>query len=76
MGDEIKRIDLIKKIAVFKDFSWDSSVRDDSNKIAEFKKINILYGRNYSGKNDSITNIQISRNRFSFQTNILPPNSS
>ena len=50
MGDEIKRIDLIKNMAVFKDFSWDSSVRDDGNNIAEFKKINILYGRNYSGK--------------------------
>ena len=25
-------------------------VRDDGNNVAEFKKINILYGRNYSGK--------------------------
>ncbi len=32
-------------MAVFQDFQWKSSVQD-----AEFKKINILYGRNYSGK--------------------------
>ncbi len=37
-------------MAVFQDFSWDSSVRDDGNNIAKFEMINILYGRNYSGK--------------------------
>ena len=37
-------------MAVFQDFQWSSSMRDDDNKIAEFKKLNILYGRNYSGK--------------------------
>lgn len=37
-------------MAVFQDFRWASSVRDGGNNIAEFKKINILYGRNYSGK--------------------------
>jgi wobble nucleotide-excising tRNase len=37
-------------MAVFNDFRWASSVRDEGNNIAEFKKINILYGRNYSGK--------------------------
>ncbi len=50
MSGEIKKIDSIKNIAVFKDFRWASSVRDGDNNIAEFKKINILYGRNYSGK--------------------------
>jgi len=50
MSDEIKRINSIKKMAVFQDFSWATSVRDGGNNIAEFKKINILYGRNYSGK--------------------------
>ncbi len=50
MSDEIKKIDLIKNMAVFQDFRWVSSVRDGGNNIAEFKKINILYGRNYSGK--------------------------
>ena len=37
-------------MAVFKNFQWDSSVRDGGNNIAEFEKINILYGRNYCGK--------------------------
>ncbi|MCG8613516.1 MAG: AAA family ATPase, partial [Pseudomonadales bacterium] len=37
-------------MAVFKDFRWALSVRDDGNNIAELKKLNILYGRNYSGK--------------------------
>ncbi|MCP3944148.1 MAG: AAA family ATPase [Desulfobacteraceae bacterium] len=50
MNDEIRKIDLIKNMAVFKDFDWASSVRDAGNNVAEFKKINIFYGRNYSGK--------------------------
>jgi len=50
MSGEIKKIESIRNMAVFKDFRWASSVRDGGNNIAEFKKINILYGRNYSGK--------------------------
>ena len=50
MSGGIKKIDLIKNMAVFRDFRWSSSVRDVGNNIAEFKQINILYGRNYSGK--------------------------
>lgn len=50
MSDEIKKIDFIKNMAVFENFKWSYSVRDSGNNIAEFKKINILYGRNYSGK--------------------------
>lgn len=50
MSGEIKKIDLIKNMAVFQDFRWASSVRDKGNNIAELNKINILYGRNYSGK--------------------------
>tara|TARA_R110002110_G_scaffold415794_1_gene656132 strand:+ start:498 stop:2942 length:2445 start_codon:yes stop_codon:yes gene_type:complete len=50
MGHEIKRIDSIKSMAVFRDFQWASAVRDGGNNIAEFKNINIFYGRNYSGK--------------------------
>lgn len=37
-------------MAVFKNFNWDKTVRDKGNKILEFKKMNVLYGRNYSGK--------------------------
>ncbi len=50
MSEAIKKIDSIKNMAVFKNFQWASSVRDAGNNIAEFKKINIFYGRNYSGK--------------------------
>lgn len=50
MSGEINKIESIKGMAVFNDFRWASSVRDGGNNIAEFKKINILYGRNYSGK--------------------------
>ncbi len=50
MSDLINKIDSIKNMAVFQDFRWTSSVRDGGNNIAEFKKINIFYGRNYSGK--------------------------
>lgn len=50
MCAKIKRISSIKNLAVFKDFLWATSVRDRGNNVAEFKKINIIYGRNYSGK--------------------------
>ena len=50
MSNEIKKIDSIKNMAVFQDFHWNSSVRDEGNNIVEFKKFNIFYGRNYSGK--------------------------
>jgi len=50
MSGSINRIDSIKNMAVFLDFQWAKSVKYESNNVAEFKKINILYGRNYSGK--------------------------
>lgn len=50
MSGEIKKIDSIKNMAVFYDFCWNSSIRDEGNNVAEFKKINIFYGRNYTGK--------------------------
>lgn len=46
----IKKIN-IKNLALFKDFEWDVIVRDKpGNNVVEFKKENIFYGRNYSGK--------------------------
>ncbi|UXJ54960.1 AAA family ATPase [Pseudomonas citronellolis] len=50
MSGTIRKIEYIKNLAIFRDFQWKSSVRDEGNNIAEFKKINIFYGRNYSGK--------------------------
>ena len=45
-----KKISRIQNMGVFKDFSWDASVRDHGNNIVSLEKISIFYGRNYSGK--------------------------
>lgn len=39
-----------EKFGSFKGFKWDTSVRDFGNNVIKFKKMNIIYGRNYSGK--------------------------
>ena len=46
----IEKIKSIKNLAVFNDFDWDNSVKDKNGNVLTFKKINVLYGRNYSGK--------------------------
>lgn len=46
----IKKISTINKLAVFDSFNWDKSVLDLNLKPVSFSEINILYGRNYSGK--------------------------
>ncbi|MCF0049570.1 AAA family ATPase [Dyadobacter sp. LJ53] len=45
----ITKISSIKNLAVFDNFTWDTSVIDGTQ-IREFKEFNIIYGRNYSGK--------------------------
>lgn len=45
----IKKVN-IKKFGLFNDFLWQSKVRDKGNNEVFFKKENIIYGRNYSGK--------------------------
>lgn len=34
----------------FKDLTWSKSLKDTGNNVQNFKRLNILYGRNYSGK--------------------------
>lgn len=46
----ITKIESIANLAVFDNFSWDKSVLDKDKKIQNFEKVNIFYGRNYSGK--------------------------
>ena len=46
----IKKIKSINKIAVYEDFDWDDSIKDKDDTVEEFRKSNILFGRNYSGK--------------------------
>jgi AAA15 family ATPase/GTPase len=46
----IRKIDKIENMAVFKDFDWDTSVKENYGSIVEFQRVNVIYGRNYSGK--------------------------
>lgn len=46
----ISKIKSIGNLAVFKDFDWDKEVRNESGNVLGFQAINIIYGRNYSGK--------------------------
>lgn len=63
----IEKISSIKDLAVFKDFEWDKSVVDDAGRPLSFGILNIIYGRNYSGKTS------ISRVVRAFETHTLPP---
>lgn len=40
----------IKDMAVFSDFTWDNYVKDKNGEIKTFSQVNVIYGRNYSGK--------------------------
>ena len=46
----IEKFKTITKFGIFQNFDWDSTLRDQGNNITTFKKLNIVYGRNYSGK--------------------------
>jgi len=46
----ITKFKSINNLAVFQNFIWDTSIRDEGNNVVLFKPINIFYGRNYSGK--------------------------
>lgn len=46
----LKKFSHIKQLGVFKDFSWDVEVRNKGGAVQTFLDINIIYGRNYSGK--------------------------
>lgn len=47
---KVTKINTIENLAVFKDFKWDDYVKDKDGRIQTFQDINIMYGRNYSGK--------------------------
>ncbi len=64
----IKKIGTIKHFAVFEDYDWDLSSTDKNGRPLKFEKINILYGRNYSGKTT------LSRIFRSLETGQLPEN--
>lgn len=64
----IKRID-IKKFGSFSEFEWKKYLIKNKN-VSEFQKLNIIYGRNYSGKTT------VSRILRSFEVQKLPENYS
>ncbi len=46
----ITKFKTINNLAVFQNFNWDATIRDEGNNVVLFKPINIFYGHNYSGK--------------------------
>jgi wobble nucleotide-excising tRNase len=46
----IKKIKSIGNLGIFRGFDWDKEVLDGESKVQGLKEINIIYGRNYSGK--------------------------
>ena len=62
----ITKIKTINNLAVFNNFQWDNSVIGSNGQPMNFDKLNILYGRNYSGKTT------LSRILRAFETSVLP----
>lgn len=46
----LKKIHQINKLGVFEDFRWDHEVKNGGGAVQSFVDINVIYGRNYSGK--------------------------
>lgn len=46
----ITKVERIQGLGVFSDFTWDQEVQKPDGQVEIFKHINIIYGRNYSGK--------------------------
>ena len=46
----IRKIKSISNFAVFDNYNWDSTTTNKNGQPLSFEKINIIYGRNYSGK--------------------------
>lgn len=61
----INQVD-IEKFGSFDGFDWRRSIRDRGNNVEYFKRLNIIYGRNYSGKTT------LSRVFRSMQEGVLP----
>ena len=46
----IRKILKVDNFAVFNNFKWDAETTNADGNPLQFEKINIIYGRNYSGK--------------------------
>ena len=62
----ITKFKSIDNLAVFDGFRWDSCVKDSNGQTLSFDKLNILFGRNYSGKTT------LSRILRAFEMGVLP----
>lgn len=58
----------INSFGSFSGLNWRKSLRDGENTVQDFKRLNILYGRNYSGKTT------LSRIFRALETGHIPPN--
>jgi wobble nucleotide-excising tRNase len=65
----ISKLD-IANFGSFNGFIWRNSIKDHGGNVQNFKRLNIIYGRNYSGKTT------LSRIFRSLQTNQIPTNYS
>ncbi|MGY4824882.1 AAA family ATPase [Stutzerimonas chloritidismutans] len=63
----INQID-IASFGSFSGLEWKKAVRDSGKNVKNFQRLNILYGRNYSGKTT------LSRIFRALETGTLPPN--
>jgi wobble nucleotide-excising tRNase len=63
----INQIDIVS-FGSFQGLDWKKTVKDSGNTVQYFKRLNVLYGRNYSGKTT------LSRVFRSLETGNLPPN--
>ena len=46
----LRKIKSISSFGPFRNFKWDDSIKDANGKTIDLRPVNILYGRNYSGK--------------------------
>jgi len=58
----------IESFGSFKDLVWRKSLKDPGNTVQNFKRLNVIYGRNYSGKTT------LSRIFRALETGRIPPN--
>lgn len=58
----------IDNFGSFNNFIWKRSLKDSGNNVQNFKRLNIIYGRNYSGKTT------LSRIFRTLETGRIPPN--
>lgn len=47
---KIKKIQEIKSLGVFSSFEWDDAMKNKKGNVITLNQLNIIYGRNYSGK--------------------------